>query len=122
VNWLLRHVNVSAHTSLKTTQFVSNNYAVLLPHPPCSYDLASCDFALFPKLKMNCRDDVLKQCPTSKLNHHKRCSAAVLTFTAAGTKHTSSTFQFCAIMSATVFLVYNTEAKYRVAMLKENMD
>jgi hypothetical protein len=25
---------------------------VTVPHPPCSPDVASCDFALFPKLKM----------------------------------------------------------------------
>jgi hypothetical protein len=25
---------------------------VIIPHPPSSPDLASCDFALFPKLKM----------------------------------------------------------------------
>jgi hypothetical protein len=25
---------------------------VIIPHPPSSLDLASCDFALFPKLKM----------------------------------------------------------------------
>jgi hypothetical protein len=25
---------------------------VIVPHPPCSPDIAPCDFALFPKLKM----------------------------------------------------------------------
>jgi hypothetical protein len=25
---------------------------VIVPHPPCSPDIASCDLALFPKLKM----------------------------------------------------------------------
>jgi hypothetical protein len=38
--------------SLKTTEFVTNNNMVIIPHPPYSPDLASCDFALFPKLKM----------------------------------------------------------------------
>jgi hypothetical protein len=41
-NWLLHHDNAPAHTSLETT----------VPHPPCSPNLAPCDFALFPKLKM----------------------------------------------------------------------
>jgi transposase len=37
--------------SLKTTEFVTNNSMVIIPHPPYSPDLAPCDFALFPKLK-----------------------------------------------------------------------
>jgi transposase len=41
-----------AHTSLKNTQFLTNNNMVIVPHPPYSSDLAPCDFALFPKLKM----------------------------------------------------------------------
>jgi hypothetical protein len=43
---------VSAHISLKTTEFVTNNNTVIIAHPPCSPDLAPCDFALFLKLKM----------------------------------------------------------------------
>jgi hypothetical protein len=38
--------------SLKTTEFVTNNSMVIIIHPPCSLDLAPCDFALLPKLKM----------------------------------------------------------------------
>jgi hypothetical protein len=38
--------------SLKTTEFVTNNNMVIVPHPPYSLDSAPCDFALFPKLKM----------------------------------------------------------------------
>jgi hypothetical protein len=49
---LLLHRNVFAHTSLKTTGFVTNNKMVIVPHPPHSPDLAPCDFAFFPKLKM----------------------------------------------------------------------
>jgi hypothetical protein len=49
---LLHHNNIPAHTSLKATEFVTNNNMVIIPHPPCSSDLVSCDFALFPKLKM----------------------------------------------------------------------
>jgi hypothetical protein len=40
-----------AQTSLKTTEFVTNNL-VIIPHPPYSPDLAPCDFTLFPKLKL----------------------------------------------------------------------
>jgi hypothetical protein len=46
------HDHVPAHMSLKTTEFVTNNNMVITPHPPYSPDLAPCDFALFPKLKM----------------------------------------------------------------------
>jgi hypothetical protein len=42
---------MAAHTSLKTTGFVTNNM-VIVPHPPYSTELATRDFALFPNLKM----------------------------------------------------------------------
>jgi hypothetical protein len=50
-NWLHQDKE-PAHTALKTTEFATNNNMVIVPHPPCSPDLAPCDFALFPKLKM----------------------------------------------------------------------
>jgi hypothetical protein len=46
------HHNVPAHVSLKTTEFVTNNNMVIIPHPPCSLDLAPCHFTLFPKMKI----------------------------------------------------------------------
>jgi hypothetical protein len=36
----LHHDNAPAHTSLKTTEFVTNRNMVIVPHPPCSPDLA----------------------------------------------------------------------------------
>jgi hypothetical protein len=51
-NWLLHHDNPPAHMFLKTTQFVTNNNMVIVPHPPYSLDLAPWDFALFPKFKL----------------------------------------------------------------------
>jgi hypothetical protein len=51
-NWLLHHDNMPTHTSLKTTEFVTNNNMALIPQPPYSLDVAPCDFALFYKLKM----------------------------------------------------------------------
>jgi hypothetical protein len=53
-NWFLHH-DVSAHTSLKTTEFVTKNNMVIDFHPPYLSDLAPCDFNLFPKLKMKLR-------------------------------------------------------------------
>jgi histone-lysine N-methyltransferase SETMAR len=49
-NWL-HHDSAPAHMSLKTTEFVTNNM-VTAPHPSYSPDLAPCDFALFPKMKL----------------------------------------------------------------------
>jgi hypothetical protein len=49
-NWLLHH-NTPTHTSLKTTEFVTNSNMVIVPHPPYLPDSAPCDFALFLKLK-----------------------------------------------------------------------
>jgi transposase len=43
---------MSSHMTLKTTEFVTNNNMVKVPHPPYSPEFAPCDFALFPKLKM----------------------------------------------------------------------
>jgi hypothetical protein len=37
------------HMSLKTTDFVTNNNMVIVPHPTYSLLLAPCEFALFPK-------------------------------------------------------------------------
>jgi hypothetical protein len=54
-NWLL-HCNVPTHTFLKTTEFVTNNNMVIVPQPPYSLDLAPCDFALFPKLKIKLKE------------------------------------------------------------------
>jgi transposase len=50
-NWL-HHDNAPNHTSLKTTEFVTNNNIVIVNHPSYSPDLVPCDFAFFPKLKM----------------------------------------------------------------------
>jgi hypothetical protein len=43
-HWL-HHDNVPAHTSLKTTDFVTNNNMVIVPKSPYSLDLAP--FAFF---------------------------------------------------------------------------
>jgi hypothetical protein len=58
-NWLLRHDNAPAHTSLTATELVTNNNMVIIPHPPYSPDLV-----LFHKLKMKLKG----QCLTSKVN------------------------------------------------------
>jgi hypothetical protein len=85
-NWLLHHDNAPVHTSLKTTEFVTNDNMVIVPHPPYLLDLGPCDFALFPKLKMKLKIDVLKQCLTSEGNR-KRYSTAVRKMTSEAWKN-----------------------------------
>jgi hypothetical protein len=54
-NWLLHYDTAPAHTSLKTTEFMTNNMVMIL-RPPYLPGLAPCDFALFPKLKMKLKE------------------------------------------------------------------
>jgi hypothetical protein len=50
-NWL-HHDNAPTPTPQKTIEFVTNNNMAILLDLPYLPDLAPCDFALFPKLKM----------------------------------------------------------------------
>jgi hypothetical protein len=72
-NWLLHHDNAPGHTSLKTTEFVTNNNMIIVPHPPYTPDLAPCDFSLSPKLKMK-----LKGRRSETVSDIRRESQAVL--------------------------------------------
>jgi hypothetical protein len=58
-------------TSLKTTEFVTNNNMVIIPHPLYSPDLAPVISLRFPYRKWNWSNDILKQCPTSKGNRKR---------------------------------------------------
>ena len=51
-SWLLHHDNAPAHNGPEhpAVHLAEKNIAVL-EQPPCSHDLAPCDFFLFPKLK-----------------------------------------------------------------------
>lgn len=51
-SWLLHHDNAPAHTSFKTTEFLTTSNIALVPHPPYSPDLAPCDFSFFPQMKL----------------------------------------------------------------------
>lgn len=44
-----------AHSSLLVPEFLARNSITTLDHPPHSYDLAHCDFFLYPKYKMDTR-------------------------------------------------------------------
>jgi len=47
---IVHHDNAPAHRSFKVSQFLAKNSMTVVPHPP--YDLAPCDFFLFPTLKL----------------------------------------------------------------------
>jgi len=50
-NWIPHHDNAPAHRAVTTNEFLAKHNIPSLPHPPCSPDLAPCDFFLFPQLK-----------------------------------------------------------------------
>jgi hypothetical protein len=54
-DWALHHDNVPSHTAMAVQQFLAKNNIPIVPHPPCSPDLAPSDFWLFPTLKMGLR-------------------------------------------------------------------
>jgi hypothetical protein len=49
--WILHHDNAPAHDTLTVQESLAKKLIMKLDHPPCSPDLAPCDFWLFPKLK-----------------------------------------------------------------------
>jgi hypothetical protein len=64
-----------AHTSLKTTEFVTNNNMIIVTHPPYSPALAPCDLALFPKFKIKLKGQHFETVPECKGNHRQYSSA-----------------------------------------------
>ena len=49
-NLIIHHDNAPARRSFKVSQFLAKNNMTVIPHPPYSPDLATCDFFLFPNL------------------------------------------------------------------------
>ena len=47
----LHHDNAPAHTATATREFLASEGVQLASHPPCSPDLAPCDFFLFQHVK-----------------------------------------------------------------------
>ena len=50
--WLLHHDNAPSHTFVLTQQFLAKNKMAVILHQPYSPDLATCDFFVFPKMKL----------------------------------------------------------------------
>jgi len=51
-SWVLHNDNAPAHASLVVRQFLVSAKTTVIPQPPYSPDLATCDFFLFPKMKL----------------------------------------------------------------------
>jgi len=58
--WMLLHDNAPAHASLLIRSYPAKHQTSVVPHPPCSPDLAPADFFLFPELKTTLKDAVSK--------------------------------------------------------------
>jgi hypothetical protein len=50
--WLLHHDNAPSHTSVLTQQLQARYKMAVIPHPPYSTDLVTCELLLFPKMKL----------------------------------------------------------------------
>ncbi|GFX28609.1 mariner Mos1 transposase [Trichonephila clavipes] len=51
-SWCLFHNSAPSHISVVVHQFLAKNNVCMLNHLSYSPDLATCDYSLFPKLKM----------------------------------------------------------------------
>ena len=54
----------SVHNSILVTDYLSKMGIKTVPHPPCSPDLAACDFWLFPKLR-GCHYETIEEMTAS---------------------------------------------------------
>jgi transposase len=53
---LLHHDNTSSHTSFLIQQFLAKHKMAVIHYPPYSPDLTTCEFSLFPKMKLNLKE------------------------------------------------------------------
>ncbi len=57
-SFILHHNNAFPHTAKTTLEYLAGKKVKVLPHLPCSLDLAPCDFWLFLKLKEQLRNQM----------------------------------------------------------------
>ena len=50
-NWMLHHDNAPCHMAISINEFLAEKSIPVVPQPPYSPDLSTCDFVLFPQLK-----------------------------------------------------------------------
>ena len=51
-SWYLLHDNAPPHKTVAVREFLAKKQGYVIQHPPYSPDLSSCDYFLFPKMKM----------------------------------------------------------------------
>jgi len=51
-SWILLHDNAPVHRAVAVQEFLARKQVCVLNHPPYSPDLSTCDYFLFPKLKI----------------------------------------------------------------------
>ena len=54
--WHFHQVNTPVHNSVRVSNYLTKMGIKTIPHPPCSPDLAPCNFSLFRKLKEDLRE------------------------------------------------------------------
>ena len=66
--------------SLLIRSHLAKHQTSIVPHPPCSPDLAPADFFLFPKLKTTLKgrrfqtiEEIQENCDKGTARHHRRC-------------------------------------------------
>jgi hypothetical protein len=72
-NWLLHHDNAPSHTSVFNQQFLTKNKIAVIPHPPYSPDLATCDFFLFSKMKVKLKGRRFNTLEEIKAESQREC-------------------------------------------------
>jgi hypothetical protein len=55
-SWILHQDNAPAHSTLTAKQFLPDKCIPALEYPPCSQDLARCDFTCYPKWNIRWKD------------------------------------------------------------------
>ena len=58
--WHFHQDNAPVHNSILVTDDLTKMGIKIVPQPPCSPDLAPCDFCLFPKLR-GCRYETIQE-------------------------------------------------------------
>ena len=86
----LLHDNVPIHTSLIVRQCLARNQVRVLNHPSYLPDLATCDFSLFPKLKLK-----LKGCLFNGISTIKTATRALEAIPQNELEHTFESLLNC---------------------------
>lgn len=71
-SWYLHDDNAFAHALLQIHEFCAKNAMCVLPHPPCSPDLAPCDFFLIFLTEIYCKRTTFSNRSGNSRKHFER--------------------------------------------------